>query len=275
MKENFHLNGSIHEDRMTQPTQLWLWPNLLSLDAPLVALLWQVLFVRCFHGRLHGAEAVLLALVVWLIYAGDRMLDALKGAVQTRRHAFYRKHWRLVCIMWAAGLAIGGWLAWAELPASLWFRGIGLAGLVGIYLAIVHGIPRLLRSGAKEAAVGIVFAAGVSLVSWPMVRTPADLLTIVLFCVLCWMNCVGIEDWESGERVRGSVIFAAAGVAVTATLLLREQRPVLACAETASALGLVVLDRISQRISPEAARVLADTVLLTPILFLGVAGKIT
>lgn len=260
---------------MRSPTQVWLWPNLLSLDAPLVALLWQVLFVRCFHGHLDGTEAVLLALVVWLIYAGDRMLDAWRGVVGTRRHAFYRKHWRLVCILWVTGLAAGGWLAWAELPVSLWSSGIAIAGLVGVYLATVHCLPRLLRSGAKEAAVGIMFAAGVSLVSWPMVRTQADFLAIGLFCVLCWMNCVGIEDWESGRRVRGSVIFAAASVALVAALLLREQRPVLACAETASALGLVVLDRISQRISPEAVRVLADAVLLTPMLFLGVAGKIT
>ena len=45
----------------------WLWPNLLSLDAPVVALLWQLLFVRCFHGSLGTLPAALLAVAVWLI----------------------------------------------------------------------------------------------------------------------------------------------------------------------------------------------------------------
>ena len=274
MKGNFRTYQSTHDGRTTTRTQVWLWPNLLSLDAPIVALLWQVLFARCFHGSLDGISVVLLALAVWLIYAGDRMLDAWRGAVRTRRHAFYRRHWRTVGVLWSAALAIGGWLAWTQLPVALWVRGLAVAGLVGIYLVAVHGLPRFLGAGMKEAAVGFVFAAGVSLVAWPMVRTGADFLAIALFCLLCWMNCVGIEDWERGVRARSAVIYAAAVVALLAILFLPDRRPVLACAETASALGLVALDQISERISPEAARVLADAVLLTPILFLSVAGKI-
>ena len=56
--------------------QLWLWPNLLSLDAPIVALLWQILFARCFHARVETLPSVLLVLAVWLIYAADRTLDS-------------------------------------------------------------------------------------------------------------------------------------------------------------------------------------------------------
>jgi hypothetical protein len=43
-------------------------------------------------------------------------------------------------------------------------------------------------------------------------------------------------------------------------------------AETAGALGLVLLDRLRGRYSAEALRVLADVVLLTPIVFLPAAG---
>ena len=259
---------------MTTRTQVWLWPNLLSLDAPVVALLWQIFFIRCFHTTAGAGTAVLLALAVWLIYAGDRMLDAWRGEGQTRRHEFYRLHWRAVVPVWLALLAAGAWIAWFQLPVELWWRGILLSCGVLLYLGTVHGAPALWRRrGSKEAAVGILFALGVSLAAWPMVQTWIDLLAIGQFCVLCWLNCVAIEDWESGARARGAVIAGSVWVALIAVLLLSEHRPVIACAETASALGLVALDRYSGRISAEAVRVLADAMLLSPILFLYWAGR--
>jgi hypothetical protein len=100
------------------------------------------------------------------------------------------------------------------------------------------------------------------------VRTSSDVMAILLFSLLCWMNCVAIDDWESGRELRPSVIAAAGLVAVVAVCLLRYHRPILGAAETAGALGLVLLDRSRGRYSPEALRVLADVVLLTPIVFL-------
>jgi len=259
---------------VTPRTQVWLWPNLLSLDAPAVALLWQLFFVRCFHAPIGAETIILLAVAVWLIYAADRLLDAWRGAGTAPRHAFYRQHWRVVIPIWIALLTASSWMAWTTLPPILWSRGLWLTGGAAVYLTAVHGTPTLWRRGSKEAAVGVVFALGVSLAAWPMVQTPADVLAIALFCLLCWMNCVAIEDWESGTRATGFVISGAAVVALTAVVLLREHRPVIACAETASALGLIVLDRYNRRLAPEAMRVLADVMLLSPVLLLHVAGKV-
>jgi hypothetical protein len=61
---------------------------------------------------------------------------------------------------------------------------------------------------------------------------------------------------------------AASLVALAAAGLLRDYRPVLGAAETAGALGLVLLDRVRGRYSTAALRVLADVVLLTPIVFM-------
>ena len=82
------------------------------------------------------------------------------------------------------------------------------------------------------------------------------------------MNCAAIDDWERGHELRPSVIVAAGLVALTAAFLLKDHRPILGGAETAGALGLVLLDRLRGRYSTDALRVLADVVLLTPILFL-------
>src|SRR5580692_10930063 len=92
-----------HDNGRVRP-RVWLWPNLLSLDAPLVAVLWQVLFVRCFHAQGAALPAVLLVCAVWLIYAADRALDAWRGAGSQPRHEFYRRYWRIVLPVWSGVL---------------------------------------------------------------------------------------------------------------------------------------------------------------------------
>src|SRR5579864_3623593 len=95
----------------------WLWPNLLSLDAPIVALLWQILFTRCFRAPLNPVASALLAFAVWLIYVADRTLDVQGAACEplTSRHLFYRLHWRALAPLWIAVLAVSGWLALTHL----------------------------------------------------------------------------------------------------------------------------------------------------------------
>jgi hypothetical protein len=249
----------------------WLWPNLLSLDAPVVALLWQLLFVRCFHGSLGVLPAALLAVAVWLIYVADRTLDAWRGVTDQPRHEFYGRHWRAVLPIWIVTLGGGVWLAWSRLPERLFFEGAVVALCTGLYLAAVHLTPGLLRrAGSKESAVAVLFGLGASLAAWPGVQTSSDVLAIVLFSILCWMNCAAIEDFEHGRKLRPSVIAAAGLVAMIAACLLQNHRPILGGAETAGALGLVVLDRLRGRYSADAMRVLADVVLLTPVVFLWV-----
>ena len=254
----------------------WQWPNLLSLDAPIVALLWQLLFVRCFHGSLGALPAALLAVAVWLIYVADRTLDAWRGAAgsaEQPRHEFYRRNWRAVLPIWIATLGGGAWLAWTRLPRPLFVEGVVVASCAALYLAAVHLTPGWLRrAGSKESAVAVLFGLGASLAAWPGVQTTSDVLAILLFSCLCWMNCTAIDDWEHGRELRPSIIVAAGLVALIAAFVLQEHRPILGAAETAGALGLVVLDRLRSRYSPEALRVLADVVLLTPIVFLPAAG---
>jgi len=262
----------------------WLWPNLLSLDAPVVAVLWQVLFARCFHAGVNALAAVVLVLAVWLIYAADRVLDAWSQKGGMPRHEFYRRHWRAVLPVWTLALAIAGWLAWTRLPALLFRQGMVLLAAVALYFAAVHVLPAALRRAwPKEAAVAVLFALGASLAAWNHLRSAEDALSILLFCCLCWVNCFAIEYWErvgttqpfaNGElsTTAWPVGIAAMCVGIAALILLHQHRPVLSGAEAASALGLALLDRGRHRFTADALRVLADVALLSPILFLPVAG---
>jgi hypothetical protein len=246
------------------PARLWLWPNLLSLDAPIVAVLWQILFARCFQVPVEPLAALLLLMTVWLIYAADRTVDVWRGDVHSPRHQFYRRHWRELLPVWITVLGLTVWLAAERLPPGLFLHGSILLAAVGIYFALVHSSVLRLH---KEAAVGVLFALGASLVAWGKVKTPADVTTILLFSGLCWMNCIAIQKWE-GEKLDWSPSIAAIVVACAAATLLYAHRPVLGGAELASAFGFLLLDRVRPRLSADAVRVLADVALLSPVFFL-------
>ncbi|HUA85954.1 MAG TPA: hypothetical protein VMB85_18980 [Bryobacteraceae bacterium] len=250
----------------------WLWPNLLSIDAPIVAVLWQLLFARCFHADVNVMAAVLLVLAVWLIYAADRLLDARcsrwRKPLRLPRHEFYRRHWPVVTPVWIAVLAVAAWLACTRISAEIFDRGTALAAGVGFYFVVVH---HLRWHWPKELAVGILFALGASLAAWGKVRSAADAATIALFSCLCWINCVAIEKWERRSVTPWPVGAAALLVAVAATIFLSAHRPVLSGAEALSALAFVALDRGRDHFSGDALRVLADVALLSPLLFLPLA----
>jgi len=252
--------------------RLWLWPNLLSLDAPLVALVWQYLFARCFHVPIHPVSSTLLGLAVWLIYTADRVLDAWAGEQRSPRHRFYRRNWRALAPWWLAALATATWLALTRLPTAVLIRGSVLLTAVALYFLAVHLDVFPIR-WPKEAAVAVLFALGASLDAWDKLASAADFGSIALFSCLCWINCSAIEQWEyRGRSKRSSVIRSAAlGIAMAALVLVPEHRPILGGAEMLSALALVLLDRSRNRLSLDALRVLADVALLTPILFLPLA----
>lgn len=237
----------------------------------MVAVLWQILFARCFGVPVDALAALLLLLTVWLIYSADRTLDAWRGACDSPRHEFYRRHWRDLLPLWAAVLGLAGWLAAVRLKPGLFLEGTILLTAVAVYFWAVH------RGGAyrrwpKEAVVGILFALGASLVAWGKVKTPADAAAILLFSALCWMNCVAIQKWE-GEGLDWSPGIAAWLVACAAGVLLCVHRPVLGGAEMASSCAFLLLDRVRPRLSADALRVLADVALLSPVFFLPVVRQ--
>jgi hypothetical protein len=250
--------------------QFWLWPNLLSLDAPLVAVLWQTLFLRCLGAPVRWLPALLLFLTVWLIYVADRLLDARNGAVTTPRHRFYGRSFRWVLTAWMIVLASTAGMVFLGFANPLLLRGGAMLAAVFLYLAAVHWLPaRAGWIGLKEAMVAVLFALGTSLPAWGQIRTAHDALTVVLFSMLCWLNCIAIEQWENGFA-RLPVAAIAGIIAVAGMAVLHHDRPILVGAEAASLFALVLLDWLHHKLSRDALRVLADVALLTPLVFLPV-----
>lgn len=272
----------------------WLWCNLLSLDAPLVAVLWQILFARCFRVHLGLAIPATLGLAVWFIYAADRMLDALHldaSLIPPARHAFCREHWNGMAVALMAGLFTLGGLC-GHVPVPVLRNGVILVLAIALYFGIVHRRPlQIQRFWPKEIVVGCIFGAGTCLAVWTM-SGPAVQSELILpgglFGALCVLNCAAIEYWEwngcSSQwsesphpatiwigRHFGGLSLTVAAASALALGVCRPSKNILFLALLLSSLSLWLLARHSRHLTISARRVLADAALLTPLVGLAVS----
>ncbi len=240
----------------------WLVPNLVALDAPLVAAAWQRFLAARFAAELPVAATVALAAAVWCVYLADRRLDARRGALDAERHRVAARHPRGYALAAACAGAVALSAA-TQLPAAYWLHGLAVGLGVAGYLAAVHAAGgSALAGGAKELLVGVGFAAGVVVpLGVEGVPAAAWLPSVAAFAGLCWLNCRLIDRWESpGRRPPG--LDGALGVAL---LLAASVLPVaVGLAIAASVVGLLAVHLLCPR-RPRVARVLADAALLTPL----------
>jgi hypothetical protein len=209
------------------------------------------------------------------------------------RHFFCARH-RTVFLF--AALTLASFTAWTMLP-RMYPRALRddliLSILVFLYLFLVHVAGKLLRRRGnawlpKELMVGVIFSAATAVPAWSHLSEQAQPAKnqlaqgAVLFALLCWINCVAIDKWESG------ILDAAEREAhATTHWLSLHLRPVVAaialfcvaaaCLSPAPGFAgvylsivfscgfLLLLDARQASLSPLFLRIGADAALLTPL----------
>jgi len=257
----------------------WLWPNLLSLDAPLVAVLWQGFLAHRFSLPLRPAGRLVLGLTVWAIYLLDRLLDARKPASteEPARHRYYRRHSKLMGALSATVIGIDAMIAMLWLRPAILREGlIPLAGVL-VYLASFHIWGQSIKI-PKEIAAAILFTAGTFLTAWSTIPCPGLAWPAASFFVLCLANMIAIEAWEWRELANESLALHPLTRWLARTYLFWVPVAVVVCvlegrnewytSIAVSAGACVLLFRFGRRLSLEARRALVDGVLLSPLLFL-------
>jgi hypothetical protein len=256
--------------------RLWLLPNLLSLDAPLVALAWQDLLARSTQLPLAPQARLSLGLSVWAIYLADRILDARRpyATAEAPRHQFYRNHplaartlLALVLLATATSLML--------LPSAIVQAGVLVLAAVAVYLAAIHSgvAPRI----PKEFAVALLFPTGTFLAAWVASPHPTALLLLFLpFFLLCLGNLCALETWEwrrwgsTGAGPSPAVRKLADTLPYWAALLgitcLTASPSPWYLASGISALLLATLAGFHKKLPPDARRVLADALLLAALI---------
>lgn len=120
------------------PTPLWLWPHLLSLEAPLVAMAWMADLAHLHRVTPMPGVLAGLGLSVWVIYVLDRLLDTLgkTDSELDERHLFHRRHRLPLLAAVALSIGLASWLGFWVVPADLMWQGALLSIPVLFYLAI-------------------------------------------------------------------------------------------------------------------------------------------
>ena len=277
----------------------WLYPNLLSLDAPLVAVVWLYLFARTWRLGYHPWEAyVTLGLAVWVIYVADRLFDvSLHGNTPENlesRHRFHRDHRRFFRFSLLTVLLTAVFLVVTKMPMTIYkyllLGGVMVAGFFG--LSLLSNKTASEAPLAKNVLAGVTFAFGTAMTAH--IYRPElglfDMLTsheVICFAVLCILNISAIDLWEHASRAADVEIKASDELALTLPLPLlggaalvfallddgQSSRPFFYAVLTSSAL-LYILNRRRAEFPLDALRVLADVAMLVPLLvFLAAAGE--
>ena len=266
-----------------------VWLNLLCLDAPLVAIAWQWLFARSFGAQLDWWLRALLFLTAWLIYLGDRFADTIRlpaTAPRSQRHRFCQEHmigwWVAIVVIFVVDTS----LALRTLDLQMFFLGATLAAACAVYLFFNHLLGGRWRPiPMKEKAVGTLFAAGTTLavVGELPGLSISFAFALVLFAILCTLNCLCIASWERElDRAQGKtslltswpaaaralrpIGFGIIMVALVLALAWRFAAPLWMC--LAASAGLLIWVQGAVSLPRDNRTALADLVLLTPLVAL-------
>jgi hypothetical protein len=267
----------------------WQWPTILSFDAPSVAVAWQWMFARAAGARLEWYHYAIIFAAVWIIYAADRWLEGWRlrpDQVKTQRHYFYQRHRWPLFALWLAVMAAGLGLALTRLTLPEIRCGFILLAPVILYTFSHQFLHRHHPWRApKEICVAVLFAIGV--VCFTLARNPSALAIIAvplaLFSLLCLANCALISIWEDEvDRSHGQTSLAlqypgvrrfvhllpwlAAAAALASSLDHTGGLALASWCATASGILLGAVDLGHVRCGRQLSRVLADFVLLTPVL---------
>jgi len=240
---------------------LWLWPNLLGLDAPLIALIWQDYLARHYGGSLHLAGRAVLGLTVWAIYLADHLLDVRHETPgeERARHAFCRRHLREVRALFLLIVGADFLVACSWVRPVVFEYGVFVACGVVIYFA-AFPLRRFGSVALKKPIAALLFTAGIFLIAWIDSAHPWATLgpTALAFFTLCLANLLMVESWERGRELKFGWIAMA---------LLCLCCPHWFWPAAVGAAALAALSLSAGKLSTEARCALADAILLSPLFF--------
>lgn len=189
-------------------TPFWLLPNLLSIDAPLVAVAWMWMLAQALRVEyIHPAAWWVLPVSIWCVYVMDRLLDGWlhpEERTGSPRHVFHWR-WRWVLLplaLFAAGNCL--YQALYVLPRSMFSAGLVAMLLCGIYFLTAFFQGRDVPF-VKNLLAGFIFAMGVGI---PVNAANANLLVTDFNDVIYALQKTGVQDaaWNFGRMVLSSLI---------------------------------------------------------------------
>ena len=275
----------------------WLWPNLLSLDAPLVALAWAWMFSNAW-----GVVSVpwqlwaTLGASVWIIYALDRIVDARREGdlkLLDARHHFHRRYSQVFFRVITIGIFFCLYSVMLNLAQTVLQYGFFVILCAVVYFVIAFNQSNSEQSGlGKNLVAGLTFSYGASagVHAYSPVLPFGDMVfssEVLLFAALCVINMTAIDFWrlkgEDDEDAAavlnlGTLLVAGVAMYIYISTLKREAfffnedfyheqvfyKPFAVGVLVVSA-GFFLLNQARRKFEAEAYRVLVDVAVVAPV----------
>lgn len=258
---------------MTRSIHYFRWLSLLSLDAVLVALVWQQFLATVAHVNLLWEERALLGISVWIIYILDHLLDSTTDLAQAARHHFVKKYrLSLSLSIFVAGI-LDMRLA-LSVSFQLFFLGCLLAILTLLYLLINRWLIKYrVWPRGREFIIAVIFGLGCGLAPLTDQYNVFLTLGIMTLIFLGAINCILIARLEREVPLKSltknllfspskSLIIGCAAIIIGYYYKI----PLLTEAFAISFFGLSLIPRVAKKFGYEIASLATDGVL-----FLGAA----
>lgn len=260
------------DDGADRPWYLWL--SVLCLDAPLIAVLWQFFWAKCYHISYGFSVSMVLGLVTWAIYIFDRRFDSKKSKFQWSCHLFQRTRGGFYLrVAGIVALCVSVWLSLFVLPEIILSLGFLISGIVLVYLVFVQVVPieKFPALGVlKDFLVGLIFAIGViaPLAVYDNFMKSADYM-LTGFVLLCFLNCYLIGSMgEKEKKHRDLKVLVWVAFFVSIWWCFQSSNVLLAVAISLSAFFMACIVTLAKGCSDELNRVLLDLALCTPLILI-------
>lgn len=270
---------------------LWLYPSMISLDTPMVAMAWLYVFAKAWRvNYLPWTAYAVLAMAIWVIHVMERLSDLrareIDGVPIDERGHFLRCHagiFRMIVILVMACVLA---MIMVFLPVSIFnYLFFGAVLVAGFF--VVSRISRKERheiAYSKNILAGTAFAYGIAMFAHvflpavgphELIRTSEYLFFVVLcviwFCAIdFWRKSAHDVDAESGSNgdlaiTMPVLVLAVATLAFAISSHQQSVRPFYYAILTGIAL-IHVINRNRRKFNAIQSRLLADLGMLAPAL---------
>jgi hypothetical protein len=260
----------------------WKYVNLLGLDAPLVAVLWLLLFAKSWRVDYHPLHVyIVLAMVAWTVRIVAKLLQSAIAGDTKSFQAIHRKCLSRVALI-AGIIACGTVIVYFPLAVYNYI-------LVGSIFVIGYFSVTLFTSStegeipyARHLLAGTAFSFGVTLMAHTYLPALGikDLLIsseFICFTVLCMIASSAVDQWARSTREQKSesrlmeeltislplTLLGAAALVFAVQSDSMMLRPFYYAILTGSAL-LQILNRLRSRFTIDQQKALVNLSLLMP-----------
>ena len=178
--------------------------NDYSLDAPLVAIVWQFVLARWISADLGFYHHLILGASVWLAYSADRFSEPnLTTFGKARRHAIFRHHQFTFLCFWATAFLVVLYFSLLYLEVVCLLCGLPLFGLcVGNFLLCrMESRIGFASKCSKEFRTAFIFSLGCIL--FPFQESSLGFAEFAWFWLFSFslflINCICVSEWEWSE----------------------------------------------------------------------------